>query len=371
MMLLEPMKLVFFSNANSIHLKEWTEYCHHALGHSVTVFTVPEPRLAYEGVELVHIGNGVAWVSPMGRKHHPVSKVGWLTLLPRLRRELTRRRPDVLIAYRVASYGFLAALSGWRPLVIAAQSGNLVHPSNTWLARACVAFAVRRADLLHAWASNMRDELMRYGADPARIQTCSRGVDLQRFRERPARQKGPLRIVSTRSLQFSYNVRQLVEAMPSVLAEEPDAVCEVAGDGLQRRGLEDLARRLSVSHAMRFHGHVSRRRIVEFLEDAHVYVSTATTDGLSLSNIEAMAMGVYPVCSAIEANRQWIVNGANGALFPLHDPTTLAHEIIRAYRQPGLRAKAAVHNRKLVERTCDRAVNMKAMMDRYARLTIS
>lgn len=364
------MHLVFFSSANSLHLKEWSEYLRHECGHRVTVVTLPEPTLPYDDIELVHIGNTLSWVPPAGVQKHPITKMGWMTTIPRLRRELKRLKPDVLIAYRIVSYGFLAALSGWRPLVLAGQSGNLTHPSNSWLARKCVRFAVSRADLLHAWSPNMRDELLRYGADPRRVITCARGVDLRHFPFLP-RIHGPLRIVATRSLQRSYNLRQLVEAMPFVLEAEPQARCDIAGDGLQRPALEALADRSGVAHCVRFLGRVPHPAVASLLQQANIYVSTTTTDGLPLSNIEAMASGVYPVVSQIEANGIWIEEGKNGSLFPLGDPRALAACILDAYRNPAKRARAAAANRRLVETTFDRATNLPAMVQRYQQLIAS
>jgi hypothetical protein len=49
--------------------------------------------------------------------------------LGRLRRWLNSERLDVLIAYRTTSYGFAAALTGFHPLVLAAQGESDVWPA--------------------------------------------------------------------------------------------------------------------------------------------------------------------------------------------------------------------------------------------------
>ncbi len=122
------MRIAFLSNSNSLHLKEWAEYFAGPLGHAVTVFTIPAPGEPYRnGVEVVPLGNRFTG-----------NKLAWFALLPRLRRELAARRPDVFVGYRVVSYGFLAALAGYRPLVLAAQGGDMVWPPDDRLGLFCV-----------------------------------------------------------------------------------------------------------------------------------------------------------------------------------------------------------------------------------------
>ncbi len=347
----ERMRIVFLSNANSLHLREWAEYFARDLGHAVTVLTIPPLERPYSGaVEVIEIGAGVT-------RH----KLFWPLLVPRIRREVAARRADLLVGYRVVSYGFLAALTGIRPLVLAAQGGDMVWPPGDRLGQACVRYAVRRADLLNAWSENIRVEMLRYGADPSRIVVLSRGIDLTFFPTLPVKAPHPPRIAMTRSLLPSYNTKQLVEAMPHVLRELPDARCDIAGDGPLRGALEQQARDLGIAGPVRFVGRLSREEVRALVGGAHVYASTTITDGLPLSHFEAMAVGAVPVCTDIAANRLWIRDGENGYLAPVGDAPALAERLVRALRDHDWRGRAMRANRALVEREHDRQVNLARM----------
>ena len=351
------MRIAFLSNANSVHLQEWTEFLVRELSQEVIVLTVSAPELSYAEVPVVHIGGPLF-----------ATKLTWPMLVPRVVRELHAFRADILVAYRVVSYGVLGILSGFRPVVLAAQGGNLEHGSSTCAARMCARFALRRADLVHAWSANLRELVVGYGADPQRVLTCSRGIDLKLFSlpfERPLQ---PLRIVSTRSLTPMYNLEQVISAMPWVLKAEPDAMCHMVGDGWSRKALENLARQLGVTRAVRFHGRLDRLHLAKLLTTVHVYVSTTPVDGLPLSHFEAMAAGVVPVVSDIEANRPWIDSGCNGFLVAVGDAEELASRIVDAYRDQRLRSRAIERNRRLVEEHFDRRVNMSRMVAAYGDL---
>ena len=83
---------------------------------------------------------------------------------------------------------------------------------------------------------------------------------------------------------------------------------------------------------------------------AKVYVSTSLADGTSISLLEAMAAGLIPVVSDIDANRPWITHGEDGFFFPAGDSQALAEQIVQAMR--GHIAAAALENKQaLVKQT--------------------
>ncbi len=221
-------------------------------------------------------------------------------------------------------------------------------------------YACRRGDFFNAWSTNIRDEMIRHGADPAKIMVCSRGIDLARFPRRSAPPPGPPVIAMTRSLLPSYNTIQFVEAMAVVAGQRSDVVAEIAGDGPERPRLEARARELGLlGTTVRFVGRLSRDEIVALVERAQVYCSTTITDGLPLSHFEAMAAGCFPVVTDIRANRVWFRDGDNALLAPVGDAPALGAALLRALSDAPLVERAVAANRAMIEREFDRDRNMR------------
>jgi glycosyltransferase involved in cell wall biosynthesis len=68
---------------------------------------------------------------------------------------------------------------------------------------------------------------------------------------------------------------------------------------------EDLRNRvdeLGVSSSVQVLGRIPHEKMPDLLGDADIYVSTSTTDGTSVSLLEAMASGAFPVVTDISAN---------------------------------------------------------------------
>lgn len=120
----------------------------------------------------------------------------------------------------------------------------------------------------------------------------------------------------------------LVEAMPKVLAEHPDAVLLVVGrvyyDLFLRRAEE-----LGIAHAVRAVGAVPKAEVADYLAAADVE-SHESGIGLGTASLEAMAAGV-PVVAPVDAdNFPGIDLTGRVLLVPRDDPQALAGTLTRA-----------------------------------------
>jgi glycosyltransferase involved in cell wall biosynthesis len=87
----------------------------------------------------------------------------------------------------------------------------------------------------------------------------------------------------------------------------------------------------------------------DLLSQADIYVSTSLHDGTSVSLLEAMGSGAFPVVTDIPANREWIINGENGFLVSEDEEESLAIKIIDAIRKRELLEKSRTRNHLIVE----------------------
>jgi glycosyltransferase involved in cell wall biosynthesis len=140
----------------------------------------------------------------------------------------------------------------------------------------------------------------------------------------------------------------LIRAIPGVLGVVPNARFLIAGDGLERENLREEVGRLGIAASVEFLGKIPHEDMPSLLEKTDVYVSTSLSDGTSVSLLEAMASGAFPVVTDIAANKEWITDGVNGFLVPIDDETSLAHKIIQSLRNKGLTEEARQKNWKVV-----------------------
>src|SRR6266849_6707153 len=100
---------------------------------------------------------------------------------------------------------------------------------------------------------------------------------------------------------------------------------------------------------------------------AAAYVSVPSSDGTSVTLLEAMAAGAYPIVSDLPANREW-VNAEGGAVVTTRQVAPLVGAIVGALREPVRRASAATRNLELVKQHGLWDLNMARMEDAYRGL---
>jgi glycosyltransferase involved in cell wall biosynthesis len=218
-------------------------------------------------------------------------------------------------------------------------------------------FTLKRADRVACNSEVVKKELILLGAMPDKILKIYQGINTSQFSPRQADEalKNKLRIsglptvICIRHLRPLYNVEMLVNAIPLVLKHTPQVRFVIAGDGVQRSYLENLAASLGASQNINFVGYVLHDELPGYLASADIYVSTSLSDSASLSLQEAMACELVPVVTDLPGNREWINDGENGFIVPQNDHQALAEKIIYLIDNSEIRAKFGKMNRKMIE----------------------
>ena len=350
------MRVLFFGPASSWHVTRWARRLV-ALGHEVTLASMHAipPEVADLGVPLADtLGEGAT------------SPRTLLTAVRRARRLVAGRKPDLVLAYYMSSYGLVAALSGGRPLVGAAAGGDVLVDPFDGLARravnrAVLALALGRVDGMLCWAPHVASRLEHLGVPRERILVQPRGVDLAKFRYREpgADSDRPLRVFSIRLFKPLYRVETLAGALVELARRGVPVEARLAGWGPQRPRLERILARGGVGDAVRFLGRVAPEDVPGVMGWADVYVSTSSTDGASAALFEALAVGLFPVVSDIPANRAFLEPGRTGLLFPVGDETRLADHLETLARDRSRIVEGVKAARPLVRERLDFEENMR------------
>ena len=88
--------------------------------------------------------------------------------------------------------------------------------------------------------------------------------------------------------------------------------------------------------------------VAPLLSKLDVFVSPSHSEALSISIMEAMAMGLPCVCTNVGGTAEVIHNEDTGLLVPAHDPAALASAIERLLAQPEFAKRLAENGRALV-----------------------
>jgi glycosyltransferase involved in cell wall biosynthesis len=212
-------------------------------------------------------------------------------------------------------------------------------------------------------------ESLGIGSD--KIETLTLGIDTDRFAlvKRPQiRKSGVLRLVCTRRLESVFDHHTIVDALVILRGRGVKFETTFAGDGSLLGELTQHVRNVGLDDSVNFAGRVDNDKLPEVLGRNDIYLSASLWDGASLSLLEAMASGLFPIVSDIEANSAWLKHNVDGLLHKVSDPDDLAKCILQLCSHPELAARAVRHNRERVVESGARRTNMKRLEGIYEDL---
>lgn len=310
--------------------------------------------------------------TPNDSLHNRILRTLEFLLAPIIIRKIIRRRkPDMIIAERTTSYGFLAALSGIQPTAIAQQGKTDLWPEdsiNIPLKRLLQNYAFKKTSLVHAWGPIMADHMKKAKVDMSKVLVLPKGIDLNQFKNKNTANPDKISAIVTRSLLPEYRHEVILKAFGILHQKGIDFSLTIIGNGRQIPLLKELVKELNIEDKVIFTGRMLNTALPKLLQQSNFYLSMPVTEGVSASLFEAMACGCYPVVSDIPGNQSWIRHRENGQLIAVDDFEMLANEILWAFENIAIRNNAVLQNREFIEKHINYKTNMKIIADKYHEL---
>ena len=369
------MRLCYIANPYSIHTQRWLRYFV-GRGHEVYLIGVSPTRGSLPSGA---IPSSVVFYDLMAQIN--VRKLRYLAWGLAARRIVHKVQPDVLHAHQIAGDGWVGAVAGYHPLVVTAWGSDLlVGPARSWVHRQLARWVLRQADYVTCVSESLARAARALGADPARLEVASWGIDTTVFHPASAntalRQQldlgpGPV-VLSIRALRSLYNPLDIAQAIPCVLAQVPEAqfvIRTYSYDPDLLAQFQATVREHDAVEAVHYVGDLpDDHAVAELYRIADVAVSVPLSDGTPLSVLEAMACGASVVVSDLPSLREWITGGENGLLVPVQDAGALAEAIIQLLRDPQQRAEFRRRNLGLIRERANHQVEMEKMETLYYTL---
>lgn len=304
-------------------------------------------------------------------------------LADRVREVAKQVKPDILHAHSPA-LNAIAALRVGRQLGIpvvyeirafwedaAVDHGTSVEGGLRYrLSRALETYAIHRAHAVTTICEGLRTEIIARGVASEKVSVIPNAVDIENFQQNdapPEEQRNSSTLAKKLDLEgktvlgfigsfYAYEgLDLLLEAMPTMIAAQPNVKLLLVGGGVQEDALREQAERLGVSDYVIFTGRVPHAEVPHYynLIDILIYPRhrmRLTELVTPLKPLEAMAQGRLLVASDVGGHKELIDDNVTGWLFSAGDASALAARVLQlidaSERWPALR-KAA---REFVER---------------------
>ena len=199
-------------------------------------------------------------------------------------------------------------------------------------------FFYRKADRVICLSDSMGKELVdHFNVPREKLVRIYNPVDFEMVRRMaglsgsPFIGSGPFLVAAAR-LERQKGLDILLDAMPSVIRQFPDAKLFILGDGPLRRELQQQAERLELK-GVEFLGFQGNPWI--YSRNADLFIFPSRYEGMPNALLEAMALGVPIVASdSVGGMREIPQSGRQIVLVPPENPLALAAGIIATLQKP-------------------------------------
>jgi glycosyltransferase involved in cell wall biosynthesis len=299
-----------------------------------------------------------------------------------LRRVIRTVKPDLIHAGPIQTCAFLAALSGFRPILTMSWGYDLVQDADRdrwmrWITR----YTLKRSAFFTSDARVSRAKAIAFGMDPERTVIFPWGIDLKHFRPRSisatrksANQKinksknRSITLFCNRTWEAIYGVDVLAKAFVKVAASNPKLNLILLGGGSQGGKIRRILMNAGVLERVHFGGQVAQADLPRWYHMADIYISPSHIDGSSVSLMEALASGLPCLVSDIPGNREWVEEGVNGWLFRDGNADDLAEKILVAIKNRRSFRRIGEAARQTAEQKADWQKNFGKLLQTYEKV---
>jgi len=250
------------------------------------------------------------------------------------------------------------------------------------LTRAMETWALRRVDAATTICEGLRAEILGRGIPARKVEVIPNAVDIGDFQVGGARDADLARqlgldgrtVLGFIGSFYAYEgLNVLLDALPSMLAHQPDIRLLLVGGGPQDAALRHQAEALGVTEQVIFTGRVPHGDVQRYynLIDVLCYprLKMRLTDLVTpLKPLEAMAQGRLLAASDVGGHRELIEDGRTGVLFPAGDAAALARKVLALLDAPERWPLLREQGRRFVEEQRSWAASVSRYRKVYGNL---
>ncbi|QCX32828.1 glycosyltransferase family 4 protein [Caloramator sp. E03] len=343
------MKICYIANAALSHTQKWAQYF---AKKGWEVHVISHKKAEIEGVHVHYIDYSLKNFLVASRKVHRLIK---------------SINPDVLHAHQANTCGFYAAtMKGYKFIVSAWGSDILLAPEKSIILRTIVKYVLKKAKFITSDSSFMSEKIVDLGADKNKIYTFPMGVEdellnyVHKFDE-----DNSLSFISNRRLEKLYNIDIIIDGFYGALLKNNNIFLTIAADGSEMERLKSKVKEYKIEDKVKFVGRYNPLDVGKLLYKNDVFVSIPSSDSTSVSLLEAMCCGLFPIVSDLPANREWVHDKDNGYIIKGINSKEVEEAILWCCNNKKILKEASIKNLKIIREKALWSNNVKIVEELY------
>lgn len=292
------MKICFIANASSPHTWKWAN------------------SFIEKGWE-VHIISHEDYNLKGAIVHYiPFSLKGFFKFKKVVHNKIREINPNILHAHQFNDCGLYGVTYKELPCIVSAWGSDiLLVPKKSYLVKLIVKYIVKKSTIITSDSDDVTKNLIHLGSDKDKIYTFPMGIPEELLvNECNITMNNSLRILSDRRLETLYNIDIILKGFALALEENNELFLTIGATGTEENNLKELSKSLGIMENVSFLGLYDDDILGKMLRENEVFISVPSSDATSVSLLEAMGCGLYPVLSNLPSNLEWVNKKNNNGI---------------------------------------------------------
>lgn len=237
--------------------------------------------------------------------------------------------------------------------IVAITHGHEVWWAKLWPFSWAISEIANQVDFVTYLGEFTKSALVKRFKDQKKLIRIAPGIDTKHFAPREINDlKAELKlndhpvIVSVGRLVHRKGQDRLVEALPQILKEVPDATLVFVGEGPHRKELDRLVKKHGVEKNVLFIGRISYEQLPRYINLGDVFVMPSRSrlfglevEGLGIVYLEASACGLPVVAGSSGGAPDAVLEGETGFVVDGNDLSEIASTTIKLLKSKELRTQ--------------------------------
>lgn len=226
-----------------------------------------------------------------------------------------------------------------------------------------IKYTLKNCSYMIVTSEMMKREVISLGTPSESVHVIPNGVSIKKYQDvLPLKREAPY-ILTLARLEKKKGIDILIKAFEKLSLNKkcPDLV--IAGDGPERKALENLTTDLSLSDKIRFLGNVIGKEKLELFSGCDFFVCPSRYEPFGITNLEAMAAGKAVIAANVDGIPEVVMDGYNGLLFEAGNHKSLLEKLQEITQKNDLKKRLENGARKFIKN-----YNWDIIAERYLRV---
>lgn len=350
------MKICYIANASSPHTWKWANFFINR-GDDVHI-------ISHEPYDLK--GATVHYIDFSLKKFFKYKKI--------VHDKIDEIAPDVLHSHQFNDCALYGVTYKKLPTIVSAWGSDiLLTPEKNWMLKLIVKYTIKNSDIITSDAIDVTERIIEFGGNADIIYTFPMGIESEvlSYKNNIDEDNKELVILSNRRLEKLYNIDIILRGFRSAVNENPNLKLIIAATGTEENNLKELTTELNLNDKVEFTGRYNQEELGTMLKKSDIFLSIPSSDATSVSLLEAMGCGLYPVLCDLPANREWITDGENGMIIKNISENDVKEAIIKCATTKAYMKKQSEININIIKEKALWDNNIKVVEEIYENISKS